>query len=84
MNVQTVRKALLWCTAMNYGLVIVWFLCVWLAHDWMYNLNRNWFPISSEVFDVINYGGIGLYKLGILMFNLMPCIALYIVRPSAE
>lgn len=83
MNVQTIRKALLWCTVINYLLVIVWFLMAWLGHDWMYDLNRTWSRISVEEFDAINYGGIALYKLGVLLFNLVPCIALYIVGPSA-
>ncbi len=83
MTLQTVRRALLWCTLMNFALVIVWFLCAWLAHDWMYSVNQPWSHITVEEFDAVNYAGIGLYKLGILLFNLVPCIALYLVGPSA-
>ena len=79
MNIQTVRKALLWCTVINYGMLIVWFLSFWIGHDSMYDLNRIWFRVTIEEFDAVNFGGILLYKVGIILFNLVPCIALYIV-----
>jgi hypothetical protein len=79
MDKITIRKALLWCTIINYGLLIVWFLVFWLAHDWMHMVHANLFHVSVEQFDLINYGGILLFKVGILLLNLVPCIALYLV-----
>jgi len=32
-----------------------------------------------EQFDAVHYIGMALYKLGILLFNLVPAIALYII-----
>ncbi len=84
MNLKTIRRTLLWCTLINFILVIVWFLAVWLGHDWMYDFNRNWSRVSVEEFDAVNYAGIALYKLGNLLFCLVPCVALYLVRPCAE
>jgi hypothetical protein len=50
-----------------------------LAHDWMYGFHGLWFHLSVEQFDALHYGGMTLYKIGILLFNLVPYIALRIV-----
>jgi hypothetical protein len=76
---ETLRDVLLWCTVINYGLLLWWFAVFVLAHDWMYRLHGRWFRIPVEQFDAIHYGGMAIYKIGIFLFNLMPLIALYIV-----
>jgi len=79
MSFEMVRKVLLWCAVINYGVLIVWWLCFLLAHDWLYGLHGLWFHLSVEQFDALHYAGMALYKLGILLFNLVPYIALRIV-----
>jgi hypothetical protein len=79
MRIERVRKTLLWCTVINYGILLVWFLFFMLAHDGMYGLHGLWFHLSVEQFDALHYGGMALYKIGILLFNLVPYIALRIV-----
>ncbi len=80
MSIETTRKALLWCTIVNFGVLLVWFLIFVLAHQWLYVLLGRWFHMSVELFDAMNLAGIGLYKLGIILFNLVPYIALRIVE----
>jgi hypothetical protein len=80
MNIEKLRYLLLWCTILNYGFVIVWFLLVVLARRPLYAIWRKWFHLSEEQFDRLNFTGIMLYKIGILMFNLVPLFALLIVR----
>jgi hypothetical protein len=79
MNIAIVRKVLLWCTIINYGVLIVWFLCFLLAHDWMHGLHSRWFSLSAAQFDALHYAGMALYKIGILLCNLVPYIALRLV-----
>jgi hypothetical protein len=79
MSLEVVRKALLWCTVINYGVLLVWFLFFMLAHDWIYQLHGRWFHMSVEQFDALHYAGMALYKVGILLLNLVPYIALRIV-----
>jgi len=66
----------------NYGVLIIWFLVFTLAHDWMYLLHSRWFHISVEQFDMLHYIGMSIYKIGILLFNLVPFIVLHIVGRS--
>ena len=79
MSSDVVRNALMWCTIINYALLVVWFLLFTLPHEWLYRLWGRWCRLTAEQFDAINFAGIVLYKLGILSFNLMPYIALRIV-----
>jgi hypothetical protein len=39
-----------------------------LAHDWLYGLHGLWFHLMVEQFDALHYGGMALYKIGILLF----------------
>ena len=79
MSIAVVRDVLLWCTVLNYGVLLVWFLFFLLAHDWIYGLHRRWFHLSIDQFDTLHYAGMALYKIGILLFNLVPYIALHMV-----
>jgi hypothetical protein len=47
-----------------------------LAHDWIYMTHQKWFDLSVQQFDVVNYCGMGLFKMFIFVFNLVPYLAL--------
>lgn len=79
MDIDVVRNALLWCTIINYGLLMFWFAVYVLPHTWLHRLWGRWFQLTTEQFDAINFAGIVLYKVGILLFNLVPYVALVII-----
>ncbi len=79
MSIEILRNFLLWCAIINYGLLIVGVLVITLAHNSVYRLNSKLFRLSVEQFDAINYAWIVFFKIGILLFNLVPYIALRIV-----
>jgi len=79
MSLDIARSALLWCTVINYALLVVWFVLFALPHEWMYRIWGRWFRLTAEQFDAVSYAGIVLYKMGILLFNLVPYVALRIV-----
>lgn len=70
------RDALVWCLVINYGLLLWWFLLFSIAHDWMYRFHGRWFRMSVAQFDAIHYAAMAMYKIGILLFNLVPLLAL--------
>jgi hypothetical protein len=78
MSVATVRSMLLWCTLINSGVLAVWGLLMLLPHGWLHRLTARRFRISPEQFDTVSYAGIVLYKILVLVFNLVPYIALLI------
>jgi hypothetical protein len=59
----------------------VWFLFFMLGHDWMYSLHGRWFHLSLEQFDMLHYAGMSVYKIGIILLNLVPYFALRITEP---
>ena len=80
MNIEITRNVLLWCTVINYGVLLLWFLIFIFAHDWMHRLHGRWFRLTVEQFDAIHYTGMAIYKIGIILFNLVPYLALLIVQ----
>jgi hypothetical protein len=70
---------LAWCTVMNFGLLIWWFLFISMAHDWTYRMHSKWYKISVEKFDAANYAGMAFFKVFVFAFNLVPYLALRIV-----
>lgn len=80
MTIETARSFFLWCSIINYGLLLLWSLLTIFWRSGLYRLWRLFLPLSSEQFDIINVGGMSLYKIGIILFNIVPCIALYLVR----
>lgn len=79
MNIELLHDFLLWCTVINFGILLIWFLLFAYAHGWVYRLHCRWFNLKLETFDAIHYAGMAAYKLGILLFNLVPFIVLCIV-----
>ena len=79
MSIEQIREVLLWCTVINFVVLIYWWLVFMLAHDFVYRFHGRWFKIPIEEFDAIHYKGMAFYKLGIILLNLVPYIALTIV-----
>jgi hypothetical protein len=79
MTVHETREFLLWCAVINYGVLLWWFLVFRFAHGWMFRLHGRWFRISVEQFDAAHYAAMAVYKLGIILLNLVPYVALLIV-----
>ena len=79
MTVDVVRDVLGWCAIINMGLLLWWFLFMTIAHDWVYRVHGKWFGLSLESFDSIHYAGMAFYKICILLFNIVPYLALRIV-----
>ena len=58
---------------------VLWSALTLLAPPRLIHLPCRWYRLSAEQFDAINFGGLLLFKLGIILFNLVPYIALRIV-----
>lgn len=79
MSVEDIRNVFLWSTVINYGVLLAWFLGFMAARDWMHRLHGRWFRLTDGQFDAVHYGGMAAYKIGILLFGLVPLAALTIV-----
>ncbi|QKE63913.1 hypothetical protein HNE05_11315 [Aquipseudomonas campi] len=79
MMVSELKAFLIWSSIINYGVLFLWFGVFVFAHDWVYRMHTRWFKLSVESFDALNYGGVTVYKIGVVLFNLVPLIALSII-----
>ena len=79
MSHQVLSEFLLCCTLLNYAVLIVWFAAFSLGHEWMFKLHGRWFRLTVAQFDALHYGAMAAYKVGILLLNLVPYIALSLV-----
>jgi hypothetical protein len=80
MSIETLRSFFLWCAILNYAFLLLWVVVATLGRGTMIRLKGRFFRLSDEQMDLINYCGILLYKMGIFLFNIVPCAALYIVK----
>ncbi|MGK0440587.1 MAG: hypothetical protein ACJA0N_000382 [Pseudohongiellaceae bacterium] len=76
MNIETLASFLGWCTLINYGVLLLWFLGYISARESMVSLHSRWFPLTDAQFTMVNYCGMGLYKLLIFVFCLAPYLVL--------
>ncbi len=76
MSIEMLRNFLGWCAVANYALLIFWFVIFLLARNSLYQLYSRWFRLSAEEMDRIQFIGMTFYKLGIILFNLVPYLVL--------
>jgi len=80
MNSDFLWRILLWSLAFNYLVLFIWFFAFVFARPRLRKLHGRWFQMPDSAFDAIHYGGMAVYKIGILLFNLAPLVALYFTR----
>ena len=78
MNLDAIKEFLLYSLAFNYSILLIWFGVYSLGHDWMYRLHSRWFNLSAQTFDALHYAGMTVYKIGIIMLNIAPLVALWL------
>lgn len=79
MSLEITREFLGWCSIINIALLFWWLFFITLAHDWTYALHSRFFQLTSTQFDTIHYAGMGLFKLCVIIFNVVPYLALCII-----
>ena len=79
MNIQILTSFFMWCTIINGSLLILSTIMIIPAEDLIYRIHSKWFSFPRETFNVAIYSFLGLYKIAILVFNLVPWIALLII-----
>lgn len=79
MDIQTLTDFFMWCSIINIGFLFVLGLVFMLAPNLTYRLQSIFIPISRETFNVVFYSFIGFFKVIVLVFNVVPWIALKII-----
>ena len=81
MDIQTLAGFFMWCTILNAAILLFSTVVVLvLSKDFVYRAHSRIFPMQRETFNAAIYTLIGVYKIFIFVFNLIPWIALSIIR----
>ena len=73
-------KFFMWCTIINGGLFVFTALMCMMAPNLVYNIQNKFFPLPRETFNAIIYSFLGLFKIIVICFNLVPYLALLIMK----
>ena len=73
---QTMASILLRSFLFGLAFLLLWFLLYVVAPGWMFNMNARWFNIDKRDFELINYFGMGFLKISVLLFFLIPYLAI--------
>ena len=76
MNMTQWTNFLGYCLILNYAILIIWFFAFVFIKNFIKKLHLQWFKLSDTQFDAIHYSAMAIYKILILVFNLVPYIAL--------
>jgi len=76
MDMELLRQVLGWSLALNYLILLIWFVVFIYARTWMKRLHGRWFNLNDQAFDAIHYAAMAGYKILIMVFNLVPFIVL--------
>lgn len=79
MSIQEWTAFFMWCTILNGGLLVLSSCLGLAAPELIYRLHSKWFPMPRETFNVVLYAFLGIFKVLVIVFNLMPWMALLIV-----
>ena len=69
------RGVLWWSSVINVGLIILSFVLLASMRPFIYRMHSKLFPVSEQQFNVVVYSFLGVYKIFIFVFNIVPYIA---------
>ena len=76
MDLDEITLFLGWCTAINIGILTFSALVLFLFKDFVINTHSRLAGVSASQLPSLYFAYMGNYKIGILIFNLVPYIAL--------
>jgi hypothetical protein len=79
MNIETIRDFLGWCTLINFGVLILMTVSLVLLRPTITRLHARMFGFSETALPLEFYRFIAYYKIAVLIFNLVPYLALRVM-----
>ncbi len=79
MDIQTLTSFFMWCTIINTSFLIFLALIFMLAPNLVYRLQTTFISITRETFNIVFYSFMGVFKIVVLVFNVVPWIVLLII-----
>jgi hypothetical protein len=82
MDIIMLTRFFMWCTIINAGLLALSFFVVafGFGSDFVYRMHNKWFSMPRDTFNAVLYLLIGIYKIFIFVFNIVPWLVLVIIK----
>jgi len=82
MSTEQLRTFFGWCTLINFGLLLVGVIQIYLMADWLSEFHSKIFSIEAKSARQSYFLYLAYYKLAIIVFNLVPYVALRMISPQ--
>lgn len=80
MTIEHLYDLLLWMTIINLGLFSFSIGIILYLQSWIIDFHSRLFGLTKEKVSLSLYKMMGIYKILIIIFNIVPLIALEIIR----
>ena len=79
MNLETLTLFFQWMTILNVGLLVLWSVFFLFLPDLTYRTQSAFVSIPRETWNVVMYCFLGSFKIVVLVFVVIPYVALLIL-----
>lgn len=76
MDLETLETFFMWTTIFHYSILILWVLLFKFAGGWLRKQQTWWFPVPDAHYTSTHYLMYGGYKILVLVFSVIPYLAL--------
>lgn len=80
MSLERLSEFLLWCIGLNAVLLVLWFAAWVFGGERIHRLHTRWFRLDRAAYDAAVFQLLGLYKVGLWLFFIIPWIAVQAIR----
>ncbi len=78
-SIEVVREFLGWCSVINIGLLLFSTIMLIVMRGWIVNIHAKMTGVSEAELPRLYFEYLGNYKILIIMFNIVPYMALRIM-----
>jgi len=79
MDILTLKTFFMWCSIINVSMLFIAFFMLIGLKDFVYRIHSRMFPMPKETFMLAFYLFLGIFKMFVLIFNVVPYIVLEIM-----
>lgn len=80
MNLEQLTELFRWMSIINVVLLMVSVILIILLKDFVYKIHAKLFGVNESNLSVVIYSYLGIYKLLIIVFNIVPYFTLLIIN----
>jgi len=80
MNLEQITELFKWMTIINIGLLLFSTLLIMILKNFMCNMHAKLFNVKEDQVAIVAYSYLGVFKVLIIVFNIVPYISLLLIR----